>query len=70
MFYQIQINTCYAVCMHDLRYEALTSLTKIDKEKNPLASPIMDNASSKNTIQHYLYLRHRGVKGSIDDPTL
>ena len=53
-----------------LWYEALTSPTKIDKEKNPLASPIMNNASSKNTIQHYLYLRHRGVKGSIDNPTL
>ena len=56
--------------MHDLRYEALTSLIKIDKEKNPLASPIMNNASSTNTIKHYFYLRHRGIKGSIGDPTV
>ena len=56
MFYQIQINTCYAVCMHDLRSKVLTFLTKIDKDKNPLGSPIMNNTSYANTIIHYFYI--------------
>ena len=42
--------------MHDLRSKVLTFLTKIDKDKNPLGSPIMNNTSNANTIIHYFYI--------------